>query len=94
MMQMFRKLSEEEEASFTAWAKERYAAASPLAPLNGNWHPVVRYTMYSLLEEQARELRVAAQAEVEALIEGTTEEEYDPTIDADSEIPGLLSEEE
>ena len=39
MSKMFRDLSEKEQQSFRAWARENYI---PFSPILGVWHPVVQ----------------------------------------------------
>ena len=64
-LSMFRSdLTPEEEKDFMQWARDNY---DPYKKPSDFWHPVVRYTWYSLLEEHARVGRVQAQLEVEAL---------------------------
>lgn len=64
MTGLFRTLTAEDEKGFIKWARDNY---DPLVKPSDFWHPVVRYTWYSLLEEHARVNRVQAQLEVEAL---------------------------
>jgi hypothetical protein len=38
-MNLFRKLSEQEQKEFRQWARDNY---KPYDPINGVWHPVIQ----------------------------------------------------
>lgn len=53
-MKLFKKLSKKEEIRFRAWARQNYAA---FTPINGLWHPVVQSECAKINEEADINLR-------------------------------------